>query len=114
MKVITRIPTGKFSYVELQEETEEKDLDKKIEFLKNVISKHIVEEKSTQNLEVVYSKSKCPDCGNLLIESIGVSSKTNKPYHYIKCINNKGKDSPCQYIQWVDVSEIPQNVEKVL
>lgn len=39
-----------------------------------------------------------PNVGGRLFEQIGVSDKTNKPYHRIKC-----EFSGCDHVQWINV-----------
>lgn len=115
-KLITRICTGKYNYIELEEEiTDPSKINDMIDSAKALTTLH-TSDGAPKSPEVVWGNDFCPDCEkkgiqSLLVEAIGISPKNNKPYHYIKCINNKDKDSVCNYIKWVSVSSIPETKE---
>jgi len=109
MIIRTRIPTDKYSFIEIEEEIDSTCAEKSIDYFKNLIEKNIVK-KELGNIEVILDGKYCEKCNSQVIESIGISQKNNKPYHYIKCINNKGNDPKCNYIKWIDVSKIPENI----
>ena len=104
MKITGRIPLGPYAYVELEESN-----NMTIEEMINLVNQHYVKDEQGGAIEVVMDEKNCPKCGAQLLEQISVSSKTKKPYHRIKCINNRGDNPICDYIQWVNVS-MPKNV----
>ena len=85
-----RIPKGKFAFIELKETyntADEKNLV--LDNLEEEIKKRLVgDDDSGKNLEVILIGKKCPKCGSEMSQHIGMSSKNNKPYHLVKCVNN--------------------------
>lgn len=98
---IIRIGMPDYSYIEIQESLDKEITDEQISQWKGFIKRH-AEKGQPQNLEVILEDKKCKKCGAQVVEQIGISSKNNKPYHYIKCINNN-TDKVCDYIEWINV-----------
>jgi hypothetical protein len=99
MKIVVRIPRQKYAYIEAEVSDSDKmnvveELEKKIQEIIPIVDKY-----TTTDLEVIVNDKKCPRCGKRVVEMIGISEKTNAPYHRIKC-----EDKDCEHIQWVSVS----------
>ena len=106
-KITGRIPTGKFSYIEIEETVETKEQrDAMIPEMLDIIEAHIKIDETSGSPEVILDGKNCPKCGAQMIQQIGISAKTKKPYHRIKCINNRGDNATCDHIQWINVSEL--------
>lgn len=95
MEILMRIPRQKYAYLEanVEEGDTVESVEKRIQEMIPLLDKY-----STTDLEVVLDDRKCPKCGGRLFEQIGVSDKTNKPYHRIKC-----EFSGCDHVQWINV-----------
>lgn len=114
-KITARICTGNYNHVEVEENIDSDIPKEKIEEIvtkyREIQNKFVSETTSQKSPEVILDGKKCPKCNNLVVESLGISPKNQKAYHYIKCINNKDKNSSCDYLEWVSVSKIPESVE---
>jgi len=97
VKLTCRIPKKQaYSYIEIEKTVEDKDLDKE---LTNMGS--LIDDNATSDIdEVIIIGKECPKCekADVLAVKIGLSSKTNKPYYRVKCIDPK-----CDYLSWIDV-----------
>ena len=108
MKITQRIPTGKFSYIEIEQDCPVITTELMFKGIE-LIKKFAIVDEAAESPEVIIEDKKCKTCGSQVVERILISSKDKKPYHYIKCINNLiDKDkSTCNYIEWVTVTLKP-------
>ena len=63
------------------------DLKEYQELKKLINSKEDRPEKKQGKKEQKKDENACPQCGGLLVEKQGISSKTKQPYHFISCSN---------------------------
>jgi len=89
-KITTRIPRQQYSYIEVERGCNDADEEKIIvESMKKMIEDNaLVENENKGNLEVIVDGQNCEVCGGRILEQIGISKKTNKPYHKLCCEHN--------------------------
>ena len=88
-KIVTRIPRTKYGFVEIQQECTTADEERII--LENAfvkIDEYAKADSENNSMEVIVENQRCPACGDLVLEKIDVSQRTNKPYHRLRCKRN--------------------------
>jgi len=92
-KLYMQIPRTKYGFIsDEQYYSNETNRQLILEKYLTELDKYTVNEdesNNTQSPELIVVNKKCPVCQGNILEQIGISARTNKPYHKLRCEHNQ-------------------------